>query len=472
MRMTTAEMLYGGSLLTLPWVGVGLVHFLSGIDPGSGLQPAWALLALALLAAFAQNFFSARPAWKYRDLQSIPLSLTAFFLGSLLVVLVSGFGLRTAPSLEPLSSTWWRWGRQLVQLLIMLFFLGWPGIWTRGRDRWHFTLDLLFLGVFIQVVYGIFQELNFYHPQVWFSHLEIFFTSNPSILSGSDRLYLNNTLQEIPRLRGTMSEPLYLGNYLLMAWPFLLVWRRSAYLRLGLGFSIAALLLLTWSRGAWLGAVGQLMVFGLLWLRMKTGGQQQAKNWHPPAKPRALVVVVFVLLFFLLANFFAGGILFQRLMASFNNQDWSNLTRLYSMKAAWLAFLQSPLVGVGWGQFAFHFPLLVDPMGLQSQFSWPVVNNFPLQILCETGLVGATFLVGAVFYLIRKSWLLVGELDHGQLTHPMVLPAAVGVGGVWIQLMTFSQYNLPHIWVGLGLLLAALLDGQPPKSLPADKAGA
>ena len=29
---------------------------------------------------------------------------------------------------------------------------------------------------------------------------------------------------------------------------------------------------------------------------------------------------------------------------------------------------------------------------------------------------------------------------------------------VWLQLLTFSQYNLPHIWVAPGLLLAALAD--------------
>jgi hypothetical protein len=36
------------------------------------------------------------------------------------------------------------------------------------------------------------------------------------------------------------------------------------------------------------------------------------------------------------------------------------------------------------------------------------------------------------------------------------------VAGVWSQLLTFSQYNLPHIWVSLGLLLAALAAGEEP----------
>jgi len=43
--------------------------------------------------------------------------------------------------------------------------------------------------------------------------------------------------------------------------------------------------------------------------------------------------------------------------------------------------------------WSLDFSALVDPTGLQSQFTWPVVNNFPLEILCETGLIGFLVLV-------------------------------------------------------------------------------
>ena len=33
---------------------------------------------------------------------------------------------------------------------------------------------------------------------------------------------------------------------------------------------------------------------------------------------------------------------------------------------------------------------------------------------------------------------------------------AVANIALWVQLLTFSQYNLPHIWVGLGLLAGAV----------------
>ena len=118
-------------------------------------------------------------------------------------------------------------------------------------------------------------------------------------------------------------------------------------------------------------------------------------------------------------------------------------------------------MGVGWGQFGFHFPLLVDPVGLQSQFAWPVVNNYPLQILCETGAAGfSAFAAGCA--AVARSTLRAASPDPaaergaGPEARFAVVAAAAAVVGVWIQLLTFSQYNLPHIWLALGLLVAAI----------------
>ena len=136
------------------------------------------------------------------------------------------------------------------------------------------------------------------------------------------------------------------------------------------------------------------------------------------------------------------------------------------MQAAWRAFLLSPFLGIGWGQFGWHFPVLVDPMGLQSQFTWPVVNNFPLLVLCETGLVGFFVFLGWAVGLIRgirRRWVelfLSGPISgqSGRLPGRLLLAVTISGAGVWFQLLTFSQYNLPHIWVSLGLMMALLAD--------------
>jgi len=172
---------------------------------------------------------------------------------------------------------------------------------------------------------------------------------------------------------------------------------------------------------------------------------------------------------------------FRRLIQTFSSHDWSNLTRLYSMQAAWRAFLLSPVLGIGWGQFGWHFPVLVDPLGLQSQFTWPVVNNFPLLVLCETGLVGfAVFLGwgGGLVKGISRRWmdLFMSGTDSGVsvlFQGRLLMAGALSGVGIWLQLLTFSQYNLPHIWISLGLMMALLTDaefqnGQPQSSGPGE----
>ncbi len=444
--------LYLLSLATLPWVGFGVIHFATGVDVGGGLQLSWLLLAGAILKQGLTFDWSLKERGHWERGPSVSRFLLVITGGTLVVVLISGLGILVAPSFEPLASSWSRWGRQVVQLSIMFAFLLFPALWTKGTRRWQLTLDFLFMGAFFQVLYGVFQEVDFFNTLFWFKPLEQFFTSNPSILSGSGQLYLNNMMQAIPRLRGTICEPLYLGNYLLMVWPFILLWRRPLWLKWSFGILLGALLLLTWSRGAWFGFMVQVPLW-ILWRRKI--GLDPKNSVFDTLKPGSLLspwlIGGGIALLMVAGNLLTHGFLLQRFLATFNQQDWSNLTRFYSMQAAWQAFLSSPLVGIGWGQFAFHFPALVDSTGLQSQFSWPVVNNFPLQILSETGLLGFLFFlgVGAHFFLQIRRF-------PRELVCKAVLPATISCVGVWIQLLTFSQYNLPHIWVGMGLLLAAL----------------
>lgn len=289
-----------------------------------------------------------------------------------------------------------------------------------------------------------------------FAALERIFTSNPTILAGSEELFLGHGFTGIPRLRGTCCEPLYLGNYLLLAVPVLLLpgaRRRHVVLALAGG----GLLLMTWSRGAWLASGGLMGAWLLL---------SHRAGWRPRAAigagvRRWLILVGLAGAVLAVVWWRPDALLLpaRRLAQSVNREDWSNLTRFYSMQAAWRAFLLSPLVGVGWGQYGFHFVALADPLGLQSQFNWPVVNSYPLAILCETGIIGFAVFAAGSARLGRMVWRATKTDVSGPaetLARQRTVLLGAAVIGIWSQLLTFSQYNLPHIWVALGLLLAAL----------------
>jgi len=71
--------------------------------------------------------------------------------------------------------------------------------------------------------------------------------------------------------------------------------------------------------------------------------------------------------------------------------------RFYLWREAWQMFLQSPLLGIGWGQYAWHhfhlMSLFQNPEmgGLYNQ-----AHNLIMQLLAETGLLGTLPVVGGI----------------------------------------------------------------------------
>lgn len=435
----------GATLLTLPWIGLGTVRLLTGHDLGAGVQPSWLFLAAATAGL-----------WRRRADRPPPLPRPAALLaGAAAAALgLSAAGLWVAPAPVPPGEAWLRYGKQVAQLAIMAAFLAWPAWWVRGAARWRWTARLVVAGALLQAAYGLLQGIQWAAPGPLLPVLERVFTSNPAILSGSEQLHLADGFRDVPRLRGTACEPLYLGSFLLLALPLVALTGWGPRRRAAAAAALALLLVMTWSRGAWLAAAGGVavaVVLGRLVPATGPRGLGRRRGWLGAAAAVGLLAAAIAAL--------DPGLLalpLERLAQSFSQRDWSNLTRLYSMQAAWRAFLLSPLCGVGWGQFPWHFPLLVDAPGLQSQFQWPVVNNFPLQILCETGLAGFGVFAAAAATLARAT--VRGLRRAGPAGALRLRVAAVATAAVWLQLLTFSQYNLPHLWVAPGLLLAALAD--------------
>ena len=434
---------------TLPWVGLCVVSITTGRDVGAGFQPSYLFIALAIAASWLHGTY-AEPDWR----RSIPAGwIWGLALGT---ILISAVGVWREPGLTTPVEAWSRFGRPVIQWMLMAACTLHLAVWLRGDRRWRLALLALMTGLVFQFVYGIWQVLHFYHPGAAFTWLEALFTSNPSILSGSEELYIGRDFVGVPRVRGTACEPLYLGNYILMILPWtVLLCIRSRRL---IGLPVAAILLLaaTWSRGAWLAAgPGAVVALIALWRMKQLQIGTMLKRVLPP-------IVLGMIAVYVLTDGRILTLMLQRLEQSVSTEDWSNLTRWYSMQAAWRGFLLQPVFGLGWGQYGYHFVRLVDPMGLQSQFSWPVVNNYPLGVLCETGAVGFAALVASVWAIARRVWrALDSPQDPGPLGNPSQLrlvAAAAATVAVWSQLLTFSQYNLPHIWVALGMLLAALAE--------------
>ncbi len=454
-RLRFADACYLAALICLPLAGVGLVRLAAGIDMGAGLQPSYLLLALAWLGrAVDLTLRGDARARLFRDPVWRPVA--GWSLVALAAVGLSAAGLVLAPAPVLVGDAWPRYAKQVVPLLVMAAFLAYPALWTRGPRRWLVTVRLLAWTVLAQVVYATVLAVGDVAGSSAAAWLDGLTSSNPAILSGSSRLYLGG-FTELPRWRGSMCEPLYLGSFLVGVLPWL--WSRG---RSVATLAAAGVLLLTWSRGAWLGAAVALVLW---WLFMRRAGLPGPSRRGAIAAVGVLALVLVVVALVQGPQALAWPV--RRLAATLDHGDWSNLTRWYSAQAAWRAFLVSPVVGVGWGQFPFHFYALVDAAGLHSQFQWPVVNNMPLLILSESGVVGLVAAMAGLGWLLAATW---RALGRGDAAAGDVAALAAGSMGMAAQGLFFSQYNLPHLWVVPGLWLAALM-GARRRRTPPDAAG-
>jgi O-antigen ligase len=144
------------------------------------------------------------------------------------------------------------------------------------------------------------------------------------------------------------------------------------------------------------------------------------------------------------------GLLLRRVLQSFADHDMSNLTRVYAWRAAVGAFMMMPITGIGWGGFGFWFYTLV-PEGAGAHFGWPVTNSLPLRLLAETGLVGMGLWILAARPVFRG---FTSEIrQSGGWSEASFFLGALCVGALF-QSLTFSQLQLPHLWLLFGVTAA------------------
>ena len=130
------------------------------------------------------------------------------------------------------------------------------------------------------------------------------------------------------------------------------------------------------------------------------------------------------------------------------------LTRLLLWGSAWNFFMHSPVIGVGWGNFAaFYDPDLPFMAGVLA------VHNIYLQLLAETGLVGFV----AFFYLFVQSWRQARSQWHSSIDF-LDGALAFGVLGALLSVLVQGVTDFPFqtnpqfgtlFWVLLALLVAS-----------------
>ncbi len=305
---------------------------------------------------------------------------------------------------------------------------------------------------------------------------------------------------DLPRLRGIEQEPLYLGFYFLTLLPLLYsillsnnseiykYFNNSAYgkklLLVCIIFSTVALIL-TQSRSALLGFFFSMLTllcfykkkWGEIYTRCKEFIIETYNYCREIINPfltnhyKKTVVLGFIIIF--MAGTYIGihwsavqqksvrfievGIIAPTI-GSFEEgtgKYWSTKTRFIAYNYAINAFKQHPWLGIGYENFNFYSGQKYYYGLYNFNMNWPEVNNYPLKVLTELGIIGFLiflFLLGTLFYYLFSALKKTKDLYFKAILTGYI-SSFIGIG---VLLLFSSSITRSYLWVSLGIAMATV----------------
>lgn len=275
---------------------------------------------------------------------------------------------------------------------------------------------------------------------------------------------------------GNLAQPNHFANYIALGLISLgLLFQqhklKSRYVIL-LAMPLLFVMTLSGSRSSWL---YMLLMVGLAWWSARRDA-----TMRPLLRYSMLLVVGFGLMHLIVQMSFMSGAdngttTVQRMLAYNGGGDTGGSIRLYLWHEAWLMFMQSPLLGVGFGQFAWHhFQLLplLHPSNISGLYN--NAHNLVFQLAAEAGIAGLLALfvsLGVWFYGLRRvlpsaaNWWGYSALGvlaiHSLLEYPLwytyfLAVAAFLLGAFDETKYRFAQRNIWRISLAVILLLGLL----------------
>jgi len=331
---------------------------------------------------------------------------------------------------------------------------------------------LLKLGSYLGV-YALLRQLLAHDPR-WWDRIVAALLSGELVTSviGLRQLYgsteelarwadPNSVTSGTTRIYGTLDNPNLLGGFLLAVLPLalaaLLRWSSlSQRLFAGAAFGLGLVaLVLTYSRGAWMGMVASIGLMALL-LALR-----QTRSWPPLWRrllPLLLLVCGSAALVLLITQVEPLRVRVLSLVAG--REDSSNNFRINVWTAALQMVEARPWLGIGPGNDAFN---QIYPLFQQPKFNALSAYSIPLEIAVETGIPGLITLAGVLICGAR------GALRQWRSDGPLALPALATLAimaALAVQGLTDTIFFRPEVqliaWFALAVPAAAAAPAPKP----------
>ncbi|MFQ6014410.1 MAG: O-antigen ligase family protein [Anaerolineae bacterium] len=357
-------------------------------------------------------------------------------------------------SLQASVKEWLKWGEVLVVYLFVTNFV--------RRNQVPTVMALILVAGIAQALLGLYQSFARIGPEGF-------------LFPVAGRLMM--------RAYGTFQQPNpyggYLGLIMPLAYSLFVVnwswrgekWAFPLWLLGGLGLAVMGLaMLMTLSRGAWLGFIAAFVLMNVV-------------------RSRRALILFLILLILAVVGLLLGGVgllptvITQRFLdflpylgvvdigrVEVTPENWAIIERMAHWIAGWRMFSDHPWLGVGVGNYAAVYPAYAlpgweDPLGH--------AHNYYLNVAAEAGLLGLMaylIFVAACFWQAWRTLPLVRGLWQGTVVGIIGVLAALSTHNLFDNLYVHGM-NI-HVAILLGLIYVVatqpILKHQPMRSLCPD----